>query len=84
MQQMKSSFSKQSKSSRRRRKEKDSFVGAGGLGSELQGLEYKPVPVKEEYFDDIIQVEELQLETLSNVQDSFVGNANLYGTSFAD
>jgi hypothetical protein len=41
---MKTSFAK-SKSSRRRKREKDSFVGAGGLGSELKGLEYKNVPV---------------------------------------
>ena len=80
---MKASFTKQNKSSRRRTKEKDSFVGPGGLGSELKGLEYKPV--QEEYNDvQEIQVEELHLETLSNVQDSFVGNPNLYGTSFAD
>jgi hypothetical protein len=50
MQQMKTSFTK-SRSSRRRKKEKDSFVGSGGLGSELKGLEYKPVlvPEKEDY-----------------------------------
>lgn len=78
---MKTSFTKQSRNSRRREREKDSFVGPGGLGAELNGLEYKNVPVKEEY--DEVQVEELHLETYSNIHGSFVGNPNLYGASFA-
>jgi hypothetical protein len=50
MQQMKTSFTKSRSSRHRHRKrEKDSFVGEGGLGSELKGLEYKNEPVKMEY-----------------------------------
>ena len=52
MQQMKNSVAKSLKSSKHRRhrkREKDSFVGAGGLGSELKGLEYKNVPVQDDY-----------------------------------
>jgi hypothetical protein len=44
MQQMKTSFTKRTRSQRRRdrkEREKDSFVGPGGLGSELKGFEYK-------------------------------------------
>ena len=49
MQNMKTSFAAPSNSSshkvkkRRSRKTKDSFAGAGGLGSELEGLKYTPV-----------------------------------------
>jgi hypothetical protein len=41
---MKNSFTGHRRESRRHRKsEKDSFVKEGGLGSELEGLKYKPV-----------------------------------------
>ena len=46
MQQMKTSFTKSRSSRKHRKREKDSFVGAGGLGSELKGLEYKNAPVE--------------------------------------
>jgi len=47
MQNMKTSFTAPSSKSRhsrhRSRKTKDSFAKGGGLGSELEGLKYKPV-----------------------------------------
>ena len=51
---------KRTRSQRRRdrkEREKDSFVGPGGLGSELKGFEYSNVPINDEY--DEIQIEDL-------------------------
>ena len=93
---MKSSFTGHKRESHRRRKsEKDSFVKEGGLGSELEGLKYKPVyqdagqdkiyeaqeDVEVEEYDEI-QIEDINMNEYAAIQGSFLGNSNVYGNSF--
>jgi hypothetical protein len=52
----------------------------GGLGSELEDIKYKEVEVKQDFEE--VQVEDINMNDYSGIQDSFVNNENLYGQSF--